>query len=52
MQAAVETRLIEKARLITEAGPTGPTGAAQEAWECRYCAFAAQCPCAGQVAGK
>jgi CRISPR/Cas system-associated exonuclease Cas4 (RecB family) len=44
MQAAVEARLVEKARLITEAGPNGPAGDPQEAWQCAYCGFAAQCP--------
>jgi CRISPR/Cas system-associated exonuclease Cas4 (RecB family) len=51
MQAAVEARLVEKARLVTEAGPTGPAGDPQEAWECRYCAFASQCPNAGPDRG-
>ena len=52
MQAAVEARLVEKARWITEADATGPAGDPQESWECRYCAFATQCPHAGQGAGK
>ena len=52
MQAAVEARLVEKARWITETDATGPAGDPQESWECRYCAFATQCPHAGQGAGK
>jgi CRISPR/Cas system-associated exonuclease Cas4 (RecB family) len=44
MQAAVEARLVEKARLITEAGPTGPTGDPPESWHCRYCPHATSCP--------
>jgi CRISPR/Cas system-associated exonuclease Cas4 (RecB family) len=43
LQTAVEARLVEKARLITEAGPDGPAGDPQEAWQCNYCGFAAQC---------
>ena len=43
MQAAVETRLVEKARLITEADAAGPPGDPQEAWQCAYCAHAGQC---------
>jgi len=44
MQAAVEARLVEKARLITEADPAGPAGDPQEQWQCSYCACAGQCP--------
>ena len=44
LQAAVEARLVEKARLITEADPAGPTGDPQEQWQCSYCACAGQCP--------
>jgi hypothetical protein len=44
MQAAVESRLVEKARLITEAGPTGPVGDPPESWHCRYCSHAGRCP--------
>jgi len=43
LQAAVETRLVQKARLITEADHAGPPGDPQESWECNYCARATQC---------
>ncbi len=52
MQAAVEARLVEKARLITEADAAGPLGDPQEIWECGYCAFAGQCPFRQEKAGK
>ena len=44
LQAAVEARLVEKACLITEAGPTGPVGDPPEQWNCRYCSHAGRCP--------
>lgn len=44
MQAAVEARLVEKARLITRADAEGPAGDPQAPWQCHYCAHADQCP--------
>jgi len=44
LQAAVEARLVEKARLITEADADGPAGDPPEAWHCRYCLRAPDCP--------
>lgn len=44
MQAAVEARLVEKARLITEADAAGPAGDPSEFWQCAYCACAGHCP--------
>ena len=43
LQAAVETRLVEKARLITEAESAGPAGDPPEPWHCRYCSHAERC---------
>ena len=43
LQAAVEARLVEKARLITEAEATGPAGDPPESWHCRYCSHAGHC---------
>ena len=51
-QAAVEARLVAKARIVTDAGSAGPLGDPLEAWECRYCAFAAQCADAGCLNGN
>ena len=43
LQAQVEARIVEKARIITEAGSAGPAGDPLEAWACRYCGHADGC---------
>jgi len=43
LQAQVEARIVEKARLITEADAAGPAGDPLEAWACRYCGHADGC---------
>ena len=43
LQAQVAARIVEKARMITEADAAGPAGDPLEAWACRYCGHADGC---------